>query len=149
MIEFGKCWRKMVWQLNAFKQRMQNCKDMTLSQLCLKINSKMGGTNNAIANNSITRLVYLPLWIIHQQRKSLTVKKDIKVPFFLFIDQCSWILVRYMVKKHLQIDFDSQTIFSNKLPEIIQEIHNFKIFSSKTAIWIARSIITDMLLAIH
>ena len=79
----------MVWQLNAFKQRMQNCKDMTLLQLCLKINSKMGGTNNAIANNSITRLVYLPLWIIHQQRKSLTVKKDIKVPFFLFIDQCS------------------------------------------------------------
>ena len=41
------------------------CKDMTLAQLCLKINSKMGGANNAIANNSITRLVSLPLWIIH------------------------------------------------------------------------------------
>ena len=35
------------------------CKDMTLAQLCLKINSKMGGANNAIANNSITRLVSL------------------------------------------------------------------------------------------
>ena len=58
------------------------CKDMTLAQLCLKINSKMGGANNAIANNSITRLVFLPLRIIHQQRKSLTVKKDIKVYFF-------------------------------------------------------------------
>ena len=36
------------------------CKDMTLAQLCLKINAKMGGANNAIANNSITRLVSLP-----------------------------------------------------------------------------------------
>ena len=35
------------------------CKDMTLAQLCLKINSKMGGANNAIAKNSITRLVSL------------------------------------------------------------------------------------------
>ena len=62
----------------------KSCKDMTLAQLCLKINSKMGGANNAIANNSITRLVFLPLRIIHQQRKSLTVKKDIK--FYFFID---------------------------------------------------------------
>ena len=60
------------------------CKDMTLAQLCLKINSKMGGANNAIANNSITRLVFLPLRIIHQQRKSLTVKKDIKFYFFIY-----------------------------------------------------------------
>ena len=37
-----------------------SCKDMTLAQLCLKINSKMGGTNNAIAYNSIIRLVSLP-----------------------------------------------------------------------------------------
>ena len=35
------------------------CKDMTLAQLCLKINSKMGGTNNAIVSNAITRLVSL------------------------------------------------------------------------------------------
>ena len=62
----------------------KSCKDMTLAQLCLKINSKMGGANNAIANNSITRLVFLPLRIIHQQRKSLTVKKDIKFYFFIY-----------------------------------------------------------------
>ena len=37
-----------------------SCKDMTLAQLCLKINSKMGGANNAIASNKITRLVSLP-----------------------------------------------------------------------------------------
>ena len=36
------------------------CQDMTLAQLCLKINSKMGGANNAIASNAITRLVSLP-----------------------------------------------------------------------------------------
>ena len=36
------------------------CKDMTLAQLFLKINSKMGGANNAIAPNTVTRLVYLP-----------------------------------------------------------------------------------------
>ena len=36
------------------------CKDMTLAQLCLKINSKMGGANNAIAPNTVTRLVSLP-----------------------------------------------------------------------------------------
>ena len=37
-----------------------SCKDMTLVQLCLKINAKMGGVNNAIATNNITRLVSLP-----------------------------------------------------------------------------------------
>ena len=37
------------------------CKDMTLAQLCLKINSKMGGANNAIAPNNVTRLVSLPV----------------------------------------------------------------------------------------
>ena len=37
-----------------------SCKDMTLAQLCLKINSKMGGANNAIAPHSVTRLVSLP-----------------------------------------------------------------------------------------
>ena len=36
------------------------CKDMALAQLCLKINSKMGGVNNAIAPNAVTRLVSLP-----------------------------------------------------------------------------------------
>ena len=35
------------------------CKEMTLAQLCLKINSKMGGANNSIASNNITRLVSL------------------------------------------------------------------------------------------
>ena len=37
-----------------------SCKDMTLVQLCLKINAKMGGVNNAIATNNVTRLVSLP-----------------------------------------------------------------------------------------
>ena len=37
-----------------------SCKDMILAQLCLKINSKMGGTNNIIADNNITRLVSIP-----------------------------------------------------------------------------------------
>ena len=36
------------------------CNNMTLAQLCLKINSKMGGANNAILSNAITRLVSLP-----------------------------------------------------------------------------------------
>ena len=36
------------------------CKDMALAQLCLKINSKMGGANNAIVPNTVTRLVSLP-----------------------------------------------------------------------------------------
>ena len=37
-----------------------SCKGVILKQLCLKINSKMGGANNAIAENAITRLVSLP-----------------------------------------------------------------------------------------
>ena len=36
------------------------CNNVSLAQLCLKINSKMGGANNAIASNAITRLVSLP-----------------------------------------------------------------------------------------
>ena len=30
-----------------------SCKDMSLAQLCLKINAKMGGANNSIANNKV------------------------------------------------------------------------------------------------
>ena len=41
-----------------------SCKDMTLAQLCLKINSKMGEANNAIAPYTFTRLVSHPVWII-------------------------------------------------------------------------------------
>ena len=52
------------------------CKNMTLAQLCLKINSKMGGANNAIASNSITRLVSLPLWISHRHRRNLTYNSE-------------------------------------------------------------------------
>ena len=66
------------------------CKDMTLAQLCLKINSKMGGANNAIANNSITRLVSLCGSIINIDGIwHVTVKKDVRV-YFLFIDQCRY-----------------------------------------------------------
>ena len=38
-----------------------SCKDMTLAQLCLKINAKLGGANNSIANHNNTRLVSLVL----------------------------------------------------------------------------------------
>ena len=41
-----------------------SCKDMTLAQLYLKINSKMGGANNAMAPYTFTRLVSHPVWII-------------------------------------------------------------------------------------
>ena len=36
------------------------CNDTAMTQLCLKINTKMGGANNAIARNTVTRLVSLP-----------------------------------------------------------------------------------------
>ena len=41
-------------------EKASSCKDVILKQLCLKINSKMGGANNAIAKDAITRLVSLP-----------------------------------------------------------------------------------------
>ena len=50
-------------------------KDVILKQLCLKINSKMGGANNDIARNTITRLVSLPYWIIFLMEHSLTKKE--------------------------------------------------------------------------
>ena len=43
------------------------CNNMTLAQICLKINSKMGGANNAIFSNIITRLVslsYLNIFLV-------------------------------------------------------------------------------------
>ena len=44
---------------NAISAVIRN-KEVILKQLCFKINSKMGGVNNAIAENTITRLVSLP-----------------------------------------------------------------------------------------
>lgn len=32
-----------------------DCKDMCLKQLCLKINAKLGGINNVVRKNEITR----------------------------------------------------------------------------------------------
>ena len=44
---------------NAISAVVRN-KEVILKQLCFKINSKMGGVNNAISENTITRLVSLP-----------------------------------------------------------------------------------------
>ena len=105
----------------------KSCKDMTLAQLCLKINSKMGGANNAIANNSITRLVFLPLRIIHQQRKSLTVKKDIKFYFFIYwsMQLYSWVASYYGEISFLELpkySWNLQTL------SIIEKLKNPKFF---------------------
>ena len=107
----------------------KSCKDMTLAQLCLKINSKMGGANNAIANNSITRLVFLPLRIIHQQRKSLTVKKDIKFYFFIYwsMQLYSWVASYYGEISFLELpkySWNLQTL------SIIEKLKNPKFFWS-------------------
>ena len=52
-----------------------SCKKGILKQLCLKINSKMGGVNNAIAKNTITRSVSFPYQIIFFMEHSLPVKE--------------------------------------------------------------------------